>query len=145
MYNRKELLEQFEERFLNQSTIVNNKPQDHIAYQYLSEIKKHIKGIKFTHIESKNKFLVYENIDYRIMGDDHSEVSKTPIFRCCNSCCQALQFLLRERIERNSSTYYSLGNDVGQKLNEKIVVYAGRTLMDSMDSDEMRINNEWLN
>lgn len=144
MYNRNELLEQFEERFLSQSIIVNNKPHDHIAYQYLSEIKRHIKGIKFTHIESKNKYLVYENIDYRVIGDDHSEVTKTPVFRCCNSCCQALQFLLREGIERNSGTYYSLGNDVGQELNKKIVVYSGRTLAESMDSDEMRVDSSYL-
>lgn len=145
MYTRKELLSQLRERLANQIKIVNKRPNDNVAYQHLSDVRRHIQSIVNTHFLTKNEsYLLFENNDYRVSGDDHSEVSKIPIFRCCQGCCQALQFWIKEQTGKLSGIYYSIGNDKGEELNKKIVVYAGRTLAQSMDSDEMRVNNEWL-
>ncbi len=146
MYNRKELLEQLEERFKNQSEIINKNPNDMTAYQHLSDVRQHIIGVRQTHIESpKDKFVVFENIDYRSLGDDHSEISKIPIFKCCMSCCRALQFWLKDQqgYDRNG-IYHSIGEYKNEELNKKIVISPARTLSESMDSDEMRVNSEGL-
>jgi len=128
MYEREELLEQLEERRTYQAEIVNRRPNDMIAFNHLSELRRHIKAMIDTHSLTNNKFLVFENIDYRSQSDDHSEVSKTPVFRCCQACCSALQFWMKDNTEKSSGTYYSMGNDNGEELGKKIIVYAGRTL-----------------
>lgn len=146
MYTRKQLLEELEERYDNQSKIVNERPNDIVAYRHLSQVRENINRMKDFHVENdkNDSFLVFQNEDYRLQGNDHSEVSRTPIFRCCNSCARALQFWLGDNIDRGMGMYYSIGRDEGQEIDKKIVVYQARSLVQSMDSDEMRINNEWL-
>lgn len=147
MYTREELLIKLKDFEKNQIKLVVKKSHDNSAYRYLIEIKRHIQGMEYTHIIlHQDQHLVYENTDYRTMGNDHSEVSKTPIFKCCRSCCNALLFIIRitTRFDGNKGTYYSLGRDKGQELNKKIIIYAERPIKQSLDSDEMRINPEYL-
>jgi len=148
MYSRDELLKLLEERRVSQTEIYNSIPNDMVAYQHLVDVKKHIQLIANAHNLDKEQFLVFENTDYRSLGNDHSEVSKTPIFRCCENCVQSLAWWLREEnsgFMKRKEIYYSIGlDDNNRELDKKIVVMAGRSMAESMDSDEMRINGEWL-
>jgi hypothetical protein len=147
MLTRNKLLEQLRERKTNQSKIVYKRPNDRIAYEHLRTVTEHIEQMEKSHTNKSDKYLLFRNIDFRSQGDDHSAVHKTPTFRCCEVCVQAMLFWLKENNSgymKLDGLYYSMGEDKGEKLNKRIVVYPARSIAQSMDSDEMRINNEWL-
>ena len=91
--------------------------------------------------------LVFEHSDYRSMGDNHTEISMTPIFRCCENCVESVAWWLREEnsgFMKRKETYYSIGEDKeGRELGKKIVTQAGRSYADSMQDDELIINSEY--
>lgn len=144
MYGREELLNELTERKVYQEEYLSTNPNDRIARNHLESVERYLSKLNNHEEEPEQKFLVFQNDDNRRMGDDWSEVSKTPIFRCCRPCAETLQFWLRDKMRDLKSVYYSIGEDKGQKLNEKIVVYPARTMREAYDSDEMRINSEWL-
>ena len=89
MYVREEILKQLNERVVNQREIVSNRPQDMIAYKHLSEVKRYLQQMENAHnLTGSPKMLVYEHSDYRSMGDNHTEISMTPMFRCCQRIYQ---------------------------------------------------------
>lgn len=145
MYDREELLNELTERKIYQEEYLReNNYNDRVAREHLERVERNLSKLN-NHQENGDKFLVFENNDNRRMGDDHSEVSKTPVFRCCRNCCDALQFWMREKMRDVRSIFYSVGKDDGQKLNEKIVVYPARSFAESYDSDEQRISGgSWL-
>lgn len=96
--------------------------------------------------------------DGRINGDDHSEVSTSIDMTCCYACCEAYNEYERYQARMNrgmtgrtcySPSWGKLVNAQGRVVHKnntpvKIVHYEGRSMAESLDSDEMRINNEWL-
>jgi len=92
-----------------------------------------------------------ENVDYRALGDDHSEVYFLVEMICCEQCCKVWHNWMSSENRgwmRRKEIYYSYGSLSVEpkilKVGQKIVKYKGRTLSESMDSDEMRVNSEWL-
>ncbi len=146
MYNRNELLKQLEERRVSQSEIYNKNPNDKVAYRHLIDVKNHIQSMNGHMITDNKQFLVYTHEDYRSSGNNHSEVNKTPIFKCCKYCVEALLFWLKDSNSgymKVQGIYYSIGEDKGQELNKKIIVFEGRTYNESMLDDEITINSEF--
>jgi len=148
MTTHKELLEEFKKMEQDQIKCVDNNPNDYKAEIYLSDLKRYVQQLQFAHNSMEEpKQLVYENIDYRSRGDNHSEVNKTPIFRGCSKCAEAFHWKKRQENSgymKQEGLYYSMGEDEGQELNKKIVVYAERTYSESQQDDECIINSEWL-
>ena len=148
MYSREELLKQLTERQGYQIDICNKRPHDYVALKHLDEVNRHIQQVTHTHDIDRQKFLVFENEDYRSLGDNHSEVSKTPIFRCCRNCVESLAWWLRDQnsgMMKRKETYYSVGEDDNiREIGKKIIIMAGRSYADSMQDDELRINSEYL-
>lgn len=144
MLSREELLEKLEEIKEHQIDTVNRRPHDSIAYMNLSNVKKHIQSMEHIHpLLDQVRYLVFENSDNRPQGDNHSEISKTPIFRCCSACCRALQFYLKIQYQDDRSTYHSVNIDNGEELDKKIVTQKGRSYAESMEDDELRINPQY--
>lgn len=147
MYVREEILRQLNERLVNQREIVNNRPQDMTAFKHLSEVKIYLQQMTNAHnLTGSRKMLVYEHSDYRSMGDNHTEISKTPIFRCCNNCVESVHWWMREENSgymKRKETYYSIGEDRDIEIGKKIVTQAGRSYASSMQDDELIINPEF--
>jgi hypothetical protein len=147
MYTREELIKQFEEIEKHQREAVTTYPNDYKIEIRLSQVEQHLQQIRHAHNSMETpKTLVFENTDYRSMGDNHSEVFRVPIFRCCSKCAEALHWLLIQRnsgFSKQEGLYYSVSPDQGQELNEKIIIYKGRSYEESMQDDELIINPEY--
>lgn len=97
-------------------------------------------------------------VDERIFGDDHSEVYTSIEMLCCEACCRAYNEYERYQARMNrgmtgrtamSPSWGALIRAQGRLVMKgnkhiKIVHYEGRSMAESLDSDEMRIDNEWL-
>ena len=118
-----------------------------IAYKHLSEVKRYLQQMENAHnLTGSPKMLVYEHSDYRSMGDNHTEISMTPMFRCCQNCVQSVAWWLREEnsgFMKRKETYYSVGEDKDIELGRKIVTQASRSYASSMQDDELIINPEF--
>lgn len=143
MYNRSELLKLLEERRVSQTEIYNSNPNDIVSYRHLEDVKKAIQNMVAHIITDNKKYVVYRHEDYRSSGNNHSEVNKTPIFECCEHCCNALHFWVKDGnsgFMKVQGIYYSMGLNKNEELNKKIIVYEGRTYNQSMLDDEITIH-----
>ncbi len=147
MYNRNELLKQLEERRVSQTEIYNSNPNDMVAYRHLQDVKEAIQNMSAHIITNNDQYVVYTHEDYRSSGNNHSEVNKTPIFECCEYCCNAFHFWMKDNnsgFMKVQGIYYSMGISKGEELNKKIIVYEGRTYNQSMLDDELIIDGSFL-
>lgn len=147
MFTNEQLIEQFQEMMKYQLEAIKTYPNDYKVEMTLSEIERHLQQIQHAHNSMEEpKTLVFENIDYRSRGDNHSEVYKTPIFKGCSNCAEALHWMLRQRnsgFNKQEGLYYSVSKDEGQELDKKIIIYPERTYSESMQDDELIINPEY--
>ncbi len=148
MYVREEIMKQLEERIISQREIVSNRPNDIIAYKHLSDVKRYSQQMINAHnLIGDTIMIVYEHSDYRVLGNNHTEISMTPIFRCCKQCAESVKWWLREEnsgFMKRKEIYYSMGEDRDIEIGKKIVTQAERSYASSMQDDELIINSEYL-
>jgi hypothetical protein len=149
--NNEEQIKTITERIKSQKEIIEELGKyDRVAEDYLSLLCE--LQAELSHCTKEVDYYVIANTDYRAFGDDHSEVYGIVEMICCANCCHAWQRWLSSEnrgFMRQRELSYGVGR-IGmsstkiKEVGQKIVKYKGRTLAESMDSDEMRVNSGWL-
>jgi len=149
--NNEEQIKTITERIGSQKELMKEIGKyDRVADEYLRDMVRIKESLEACTQETD--YYVMANIDYRAYGDDHSEVYSIVEMICCANCCHAWHRWLSSENRgwmRLKELSYGVGR-VGlsgtkiKKVGQKIVKYRARSYAQSLDSDEMRVNSEWL-